>query len=99
MEVIDHAESPLGVLTRYWAGRIQYQKFDALQGAIRGQIQQEVSFHFRRGCLSLFEGDTAAAKERFTRCRITPPPGWGIGPTEPRAAVEYLRMIEAAEKK
>jgi hypothetical protein len=69
------------------------------RAAIVAKMQQDAEFYFQRGVLSLFEGDIAAAKERFRQSTRKPPDGWRLEPFTPPHAVEYLRLIEMAERK
>jgi hypothetical protein len=92
------ADAPLGVITGYWAGLIQQRQFEYVQQVIAQRLDAEANFFFRRGFLSLLEGDIPAAKERFRQAVRDPPPGWGLSRRGNRFAVAYLQLIEAAER-
>jgi hypothetical protein len=93
------ARHPLDVTTMYWNGFMQHQGFLAVRDFMGRKMQEDAAFFYRRGFLSLIEGDIPAAKERFRQSRREPPPGWNLSPVMFAPADSYLRMIEAAEKK
>jgi hypothetical protein len=97
------AASPLGVVGSYWLGRAGLQHLERLAAAREGlseKAQQDAQFFFRRGFLSLIEGDIASAKTRFRQANSIPvPTGWGVEPVRHGRAAEYLRQIERAEAK
>jgi hypothetical protein len=93
------AQHPLDVTTMYWNGFMQHQGFLGVREFIARKLQDDAGFFYRRGFLSLIEGDIPAAKERFRQSRREPPPGWNLSPVMFAPADTYLRMIEAAEKK
>jgi hypothetical protein len=93
------AESPLGVVARYGAGYAQQQRFLGTQNVIGRRLQAEATFFFRRGFLSLLEGDVVSARERFKQSVRQPPPDWGLPSIGHDDAAEYLRLIEAAERR
>jgi hypothetical protein len=70
----------------------------SVQGEVLNKMQQDGEFYFQLGVLALFEGDMAAAEERFRQSRREPPPGWRLEPFQPRLAAEYLQLIEMARK-
>lgn len=93
------SDSPLGVIANYWGGVLQHQQFAILQNEIAGRLQADAEFFFRRGFLSLMEGDIPAAKERFKQSFRQPPTGWGLPNFVNASAAMYLRLIEDAEKR
>jgi hypothetical protein len=92
------ADAPLGVVTGYWAGLIQQRHFEYARQVIAGRLDAEATFFFRRGFLSLIEGDIPAARERFRQSVREPPPNWGLSKRGNRYALGYLQLIEAAER-
>ena len=97
LPMLGSAPIPLDVAAQYWAGVIQLAR-SQVSGEVLGAMQRDAEFFFRRGFMSLLEGDIPAAKERF-RQSTRPPPGWNIPTVRHPVAVEYLRLIEAAERK
>ena len=97
------SDSPMGVLANYAGAVAQLQHFERMavaKQAIAGKVQQDADFFFRRGYLSLLEGDSVAAKIRFQQALSRPiPPGWGLEPYRPAIAQEYIRLIDVAEQK
>jgi hypothetical protein len=89
-------DNPLGLLTRYQAGYIQMHRVGVYTNVVQ-RMQSDAEFFFRRGFLSLLEGDIAGAKQRFRQATTAPPPGWKIPPFAHPLAAEYLRLIEYAE--
>lgn|GEM_PF-1201071 len=75
----------------------------ALTRLIRSQIvtqmESEASFFYRRGVLSLLEGDIPAAKRRFQQTVRKPPAGWDLSPVAVSEANSYLQAIQIAERK
>jgi hypothetical protein len=59
---------------------------------------RESEFFFRRGLLSLLEGDIAAAKKRFEQCTIPAVKEWNVPERRNMAAERLLRLIRRAEK-
>ncbi|QJX00589.1 hypothetical protein [Frigoriglobus tundricola] len=72
---------------------------DELRVRVAFQLQTESAFFFRRGALSLLEGDIASAKQRFRQSTRKPPPGWGLPEYSQQSALGYLKLIELAEKR
>jgi len=96
------APSPLGAFALYGAGVSQLEKYLAIRDGLRRRMAADADFFFRRGFLSLLEGDIEAAKERFHQAtdRSTPAPaGWNLTAVQHPGAAEYLRLIEAAQQK
>ena len=93
--------SSLGVVGSYWLGRAglhHFERLAAAREALSEKAQQDAQFFFRRGFLSLIEGDLASAKTRFRQANSVPvPPGWDVGPVRHARAAEYIRQIERAE--
>ncbi len=48
---------------------------------ISNQMQAESGFFYRRGVLSMLEGDIPAAKRRFLQSKRDAPKSWGVCPT------------------
>ena len=75
----------------------------ALENSMRqrlvAHLEYEVTFFYRRGVLSLLEGDIPAAKQRFQQSERKAPKGWGLPNFASNDARQYLRQIEAAEKR
>ena len=77
-----------------------WERLAAAREGLSEKAQQDAQFFFRRGFLSLIEGDIASAKTRFRQATSIPvPTGWGIEPARHTRAAEYLRQIERAEAK
>jgi hypothetical protein len=93
------AYTPFDLTTMYWHGYMQFQAFMFYREVLARKMPEDAGFFFRRGMLSLIEGDISAAKERFRQTRRTAPPGWSLPHVQHATAESYLRMIEAAEKK
>jgi hypothetical protein len=93
------ASSPLGALALFGAGSVQLEKYLTIRDGLRRRMAADADFFFRRGFLSLLEGDMEAAKVRFRQTTREPPPGWDLPTFRPGTAAEYLRLIEAAERK
>jgi hypothetical protein len=55
-------------------------------------------FFYRRGVLSLMEGDIAAAKRRFEQATVAAVKDWDLPARRNREAENYLQLIERAEK-
>lgn len=92
-------DGPFGVLGRFALGQIKFVEFQQMRAQINAKMNHEVDFFFRRGFLSLLEGDIPSAAERFRNCPRTAPPGWGLRDLNLPAAPEYLRAIEGARKR
>ena len=93
------AQSPLGVVALFWGGEMQARNFQGIRGTINRKMQADADFFFRRGFLALLEGDIPAARGRFQETTRPPPPGWNLPTVRHAMAGEYLRLIDAAEKK
>lgn len=93
------AASPLEALALLGAGSVQAGKYDSYRGGLRQQMADDAEFFFRRGFLSLLEGDVEAAKVRFRQAKREPPPGWNLPAVQHGPAAEYLKLIEGAERK
>ena len=63
------------------------------------QLQAEANFFYRRGVLSLFEGDIPTAKQRFLQSTRKSPREWELNDVIHPDAQRYLKLIEMAEKK
>ena len=72
---------------------------NSMQQRIAAHLEYEVTFFYKRGVLSLLEGDIPAAKRRFQQSERKPPKGWGLPNYASDEARQYLRQIEAAEKR
>jgi hypothetical protein len=96
-------EAPLGVLTNFFGGRAYFHHFQLLASArsdIAEKIQEDADFFYRRGVLSMFEGDIPAARARFEQAiNRQVPPGWGLPQFNHSVAAEYLRVIDSVNKK
>lgn len=92
------ANNPIGSLSWFALGQIQFQGYMNFRTAIYSHLEREATFFFRRGFLALVEGDIDAAKLRFEHARRTAPPGWGPSEVAVPQAESYLRLIEAARK-
>ena len=93
------SQSPYDVLALHMGGYFQHQNYLSYRNLLAQKLQEDAQFFYRRGFLSLIEGDIPAAKERFRQTRRTPPPNWNLPTITHGPAESYLRMIEAAEKK
>jgi hypothetical protein len=90
-------DSLLGLLVRHQAGYVQVLRQMAV--IVSNRMREDAEFFFRRGFLSLLEGDMPAAKERFRQATRPPPPGWDVPTVSHAVAADYLRVIEAAEQR
>lgn len=70
-----------------------------LRQQVASQLQSEASFFQRRGILLLLEGDIPGARRRFEQTTRKPPAGWGLQEVVAPDALNYLRLIEMAERK
>lgn len=96
------ATSPLAAFALFGAGSLQLNKYGYIRNQLGQRLAADAEFYFRRGFLSLLEGDMEAAKARFhqaTDRAAPPPPGWNLPPARHGLAAEYLQLIEAAERK
>lgn len=93
------AASPLEALTLFMAGSEQINRYESVRGALRQRMAADADFFFRRGFLSLLEGDVESAKVRFRQTTREAPPGWNLPPYRYGPAADYLNLIEAAERK
>jgi hypothetical protein len=66
-------------------------------GIIRRQ-DNDSQFFYRRGLLSLNEGDVAGARRRFEQAKIAAIPEWDLPELRNRDAERLLRLIRRAEK-
>jgi hypothetical protein len=71
----------------------------AARDAIAAQMQQEAQFFYRRGVLSLLEGDIEGARKRFEQSVVKPPPGWHLSTVQPQGGALYLHLIELAKQR
>jgi hypothetical protein len=69
------------------------------QEAVSAQMQKDVQFFYRRGVLSLLEGDMDAARERFLQTQRKSPPGWRLPDYNQPQAAAYLQQIDAARQR
>lgn len=69
------------------------------RGQLRNIMDNAARFYFRRGLWALLGGDPAAAKALFAQTRREPPPGWDVAAVVSPQALEYIRYIDAAEKR
>ena len=97
--VLATTDTVFGFFPRYWGGHLQFLRYAFERDALVHQMQQESEFFFRRGFLSLLEGDIAGAKSRFQSAVRPPPPGWKVVTIRHRDADVFLKQIEAAEKR
>jgi hypothetical protein len=74
---------------------IEYAQF---QQIVLQWKRQESEFFFRRGMLSLLEGDVDAARERFRASWRPPLTEWKLPAVQNVNAPFYLRLINAARK-
>jgi hypothetical protein len=77
----------------------QYLTFVNARNALAQKLAEDGEFFYRRGYLSLLEGDIPAAKERFKQARRPPIPEWKLALSDAAPGDEYLRMIEAFERR
>lgn len=70
-----------------------------LQQNLANRRAREAEFFFRRGLLSLMEGDIATARTRFLATRQPAIPEWGLPEFTNPTAELYLRLINQAAKK
>jgi hypothetical protein len=66
--------------------------------AIANKLQSDARFFYRRGVLSLLEGDIPAARQRFLQTRREAPKGWWVHDVSLPEAERYLRLIDAAAR-
>jgi len=72
---------------------------DELRRQIVIQLQNESDFFYRRGALSLLEGDIPSARRCFQQTTRKSPKGWHLPDFVHTAAVGYLRMLDRVEQK
>lgn len=60
---------------------------------------RETDFFYRRGLLSLMEGDIPTARARFLATRLPAVPEWGLPELRNPQAEPYLELIDRAAKK
>jgi hypothetical protein len=70
-----------------------------MQQRVASQLQGESRFFYRRGILSLLEGDMPAAKRRFQQANRRPPEGWGLPTFGHQEAGNFLQLITLAERR
>ena len=92
-------DTPFSLITRYWASYVQVVRYSVARDEILNRMRDDSQFFFRRGLLSLLEGDIEGAKQRFQNAYRPPPPGWKVLPLRVREAEVFLKQIEAAEKR
>jgi hypothetical protein len=68
------------------------------QQKLRNVRSEAADFYYRRGFLSLLEGDIPAAKKRFEQSRQPGIAEWGIPEQRSQSAERLLKLIEEAEK-
>ena len=90
-------DTTFGLLPRYFGGMIQSVRHSIYQDVYR-QMRQDSEFFYRRGFLSLLEGDIESAKKRFQSCDRPPPEGWNTPHVTHRGAEAFLKQIETARK-
>lgn len=91
-------EAALGAYGQDAAGN-PHPGFLFLQQNLATRRAREAEFFFRRGLLSLMEGDIATARTRFLATRQPAVPEWGLTEFTNPTAELYLRLIEQAAKK
>ena len=73
-------------------------RYENVRGAVATEQVREGEFFFRRGLLSLIEGDMAGAKKRFEQSTIPAVKDWGLPERRNPQAERLLRLIRRAEK-
>lgn len=73
--------------------------FIPLQQALVAQRDREAEYFFRRGLLSLMEGEIPTARTRFLATRQPAIPEWGVPEHKSPNAELYLRLIDQAARK
>jgi hypothetical protein len=83
---------------RLWFGG-HLNRYESVRGAVATEQVREGEFFFRRGLLSLIEGDMAGAKKRFEQATIPAVKDWGLPERRNPQAERLLRLIRRAEEK
>jgi hypothetical protein len=78
--------------------QLRLAMYDNSRRAVAGRQAREEDFFFRRGLLSLMEGDIANAKMRFEQTTIPAIKDWDLPERRNAQAELYLRLIRQAEK-
>jgi hypothetical protein len=73
-------------------------RYENARGFVVATQAREGEFFFRRGLLSLLEGDIASAKKRFEQSTIPAVKEWGVPERRNMSAERLLRLIRRAEK-
>jgi hypothetical protein len=73
-------------------------RYENARGSVVATQVRESEFFFRRGLLSLLEGDIAGAKKRFEQCTIPAVKEWNVPERRNMSAERLLRLIRRAEK-
>ena len=92
-------DTQFGLIARYWVSYAQLVRYSVARDEVLNRMREDSQFFFRRGFLSLLEGDIEGAKQRFQNAYRPPPPGWKVLPLRHRDAEVFLKQIEAAEKR
>ena len=82
---------------RLWFGG-HLNRYESVRNAVAAAQAREGEFFFRRGLLSLIEGDVAGAKKRFEQAAIPAVEDWGLPERRNPQAERLLRLIRRAEK-
>lgn len=92
---------PLAAAAGYVTGRAYWEHFQSFanaRNAILQKMQADAEFFYRRGTLSVFEGDIPSARARFESAKQPAPKGWGVPEVRHTGAENFLRMFDAAAK-
>ncbi len=89
---------PIVALHRDIMLRESVRPYQLRQQEMMQQRTAYLEFFYRRGLLSLFEGDIPTARTRFRQTRQPAIPDWGISAQGSSGAERYLRLIEEADK-
>jgi hypothetical protein len=82
---------------KYWyMGRLQIR--ETLRRNVEGAQTTESMFFFRRGLLSLIEGDIAGARKRFEQSRVPAVKDWDLPEKRNPQAERLLRLIGKAQR-
>ena len=73
-------------------------RYENARGSVVAAQAREGEFFFRRGLLSLIEGDIAGAKKRFEQSTIPAVKEWDLPERRNMSAERLLRLISRAEK-
>jgi hypothetical protein len=96
------AMSPLEAYALFGGGSLQLGKYGYYRQELARKMADDVDFYFRRGFLSLLEGDMESAKARFHQATdkgTPPPPGWNLPPPRHATAASISRRYSAAERR